>query len=352
MTEKTTEPLARLSGHGKTVTLLKPHNTAANVLASAGKDHTVRIWDVEKTDDKLVVEGFGGFVQDLAWSPDGAQLATSCKDKQTRLHDVRANSVVAEWQAHDGAKASKVLYMESFGKLLTVGFTRQSKRQFKGWDPRKLDEAVFTCDIDQSAGVLMPFYDDDTKILYLGGKGDGNIRYYEMVDEAVGYYALGEFRSSLSSKGMTMLPKRAVNVNNCEVAKFAKLTTKHVETVSFTVPRRAESFQSDLYPDTLAAEPATSAEAWFGGENGKMKRVSMDPAVNPDVAAAAKASFNLSPVKKAAPAPAPAAAGGAAAASGADVAELKKQLAAAQARIAELEELNAALKSELKSATA
>ena len=75
--EKTTEPLARLSGHGKTVTLLKPHNTAANVLASAGKDHTVRIWDVEKTDDKLVVEGFGGFVQDLAWSPDGALPGTA-----------------------------------------------------------------------------------------------------------------------------------------------------------------------------------------------------------------------------------------------------------------------------------
>ncbi|CAN0431849.1 unnamed protein product, partial [Ectocarpus sp. 13 AM-2016] len=30
------------------------------------------------------------------------------------------------------------------------------------------------------SGVILPFYDDESSLLYLAGKGDGNIRYYEV----------------------------------------------------------------------------------------------------------------------------------------------------------------------------
>lgn len=33
-----------------------------------------------------------------------------------------------------------------------VGFTRQSKRQFKIWDARKVDKEIACQDIDQAAG--------------------------------------------------------------------------------------------------------------------------------------------------------------------------------------------------------
>ncbi|CAN0593918.1 unnamed protein product, partial [Laminaria digitata] len=29
-------------------------------------------------------------------------------------------------------------------------------------------------------GVILPFYDDESSLLFLAGKGDGNIRYYEV----------------------------------------------------------------------------------------------------------------------------------------------------------------------------
>ena len=70
---------------------------------------------------------------------------------------------------------------------------------------------LFTQEIDQASGVLMPFYDPDLKILYLGGKGDGNIRYYELADAAPFSYPLSEHRTSVSAKGLAMLPKRACN---------------------------------------------------------------------------------------------------------------------------------------------
>lgn len=55
-------------------------------------------------------------------------------------------------------------------QVLTSGFTKQSKREMKGWDLRNLSEPFFHTELDQSAGVLMPFYDDDTRLLYLAGK--------------------------------------------------------------------------------------------------------------------------------------------------------------------------------------
>ena len=43
---------------------------------------------------------------------------------------------------------------------------------------------------------------------------------------------------------------------------------------------QSESFQPDIFPDTYAGEPALSAAAYFGGENGTVRKMSMDPAKN------------------------------------------------------------------------
>ena len=38
--------------------------------------------------------------------------------------------------------------------------------------------------LDCSSGVLTPHYDPDTSMLYLVGRGDGTLRYYEILAEA------------------------------------------------------------------------------------------------------------------------------------------------------------------------
>ena len=52
-----------------------------------------------------------------------------------------------------------------------------SERHLMLFDPRKMDEPINNTEIDVSSGVIMPFYDEDTSIMYLAGKGDGNIRF-------------------------------------------------------------------------------------------------------------------------------------------------------------------------------
>ncbi len=43
---------------------------------------------------------------------------------------------------HEGARSSKLTFLGSKDKLVSVGFTRQSQRQFKIWDPRNLTKEV------------------------------------------------------------------------------------------------------------------------------------------------------------------------------------------------------------------
>jgi len=40
----------------------------------------------------------------------------------------------------------------------------------KIWDLKHLKQEIKTVDIDQAAGVIMPFFDADTNLLYLAGK--------------------------------------------------------------------------------------------------------------------------------------------------------------------------------------
>ena len=38
------------------------------------------------------------------------------------------------------------------------------------WDSRKIDSPLHTVSIDQGSGMITPFYDPDTSVLYLSGK--------------------------------------------------------------------------------------------------------------------------------------------------------------------------------------
>ena len=224
LTANLTEPLVDLRGHGRKVILVKYNPTVGNVLASCGGDHTVKIWDVEKA---AVITNFTGnkeLTNDIAWSHTGDFLATSCKDKNIRVIDAKNGTATHTFNAHEGSKTVKLSYMNDDNHLLSVGFTKQSQREMKIWDLRKTDAPLSRVDIDQAAGVIMPFFDPDTNMIWLAGKGDGNIRYYEYVDHDPWTFPLSEFRSTTSCKGMCIIPKRANNIMKCETARILKLT--------------------------------------------------------------------------------------------------------------------------------
>jgi len=269
-----------LHAHGRKCTHIKFNPTADNALASAGADHAVKLWDIGTGDCAWTNEGaHGDLIQDLQWDFYGANLATSCKDKNVRIIDGRSgvcHSTIE--QAHDGSKSCRLAFLGRSGNLLSVGFTKTSHRQFKVWDPRNLTKPLKTVEIDQAAGVIMPFFDVDTNVVYLAGKGDSNIRYYEITQESPFAIECDTFRSTVSARGMAFMPKRGLDTTKNEIARLLRLTTNSVEPLSFVVPRKADGYQADLYPDTAAMKAAHSFVAWKGGSQLAPTEVSMDPA--------------------------------------------------------------------------
>jgi len=273
--------LQTLNGHRRKVGTVQFNLVANNILATSSADFSVKIWDIEKGKDVFSCDSqHTDIIQSVDWNSTGSLLATSCKDKKLRILDPRQNSVVAEAEAHPGVKGSRVCWIEDTAgnnkRMFSVGFSKTSEREFAIWDMKNFSQPLVKQNVDSASGLLMPFFDRDTNVLFLAGKGDGNIRYYEIVDEAPYIHYLTEFKSATPQRGMAMMPKRGVNVADCEIVKILKISTKMMEPISFQVPRKSDLFQADIFPDCFAGEPALTTEQWVGGENAQQKTVSLE----------------------------------------------------------------------------
>ncbi|MHC4098788.1 MAG: protein kinase domain-containing protein, partial [Planctomycetota bacterium] len=71
-------------------------------LASAGADHTVRVWDWVKARPIAVLNGHGGEVRSVAWGPDGDHLASAGDDGTVRIWDWAGGVTVHTLRGHEG----------------------------------------------------------------------------------------------------------------------------------------------------------------------------------------------------------------------------------------------------------
>ncbi|KAG8520113.1 Coronin-6 [Galemys pyrenaicus] len=334
-----TEPIITLEGHSKRVGILSWHPTARNVLLSAGGDNVIIVWNVGTGEVLLSLDDMHpDVIHSVCWNGNGSLLATTCKDKTLRIIDPRKGQVVAErarphegarplraiftadgklfstgfsrtserqlalWDperfaAHEGMRPMRAVFTRQ-GHIFTTGFTRMSQRELGLWDPNNFEEPVALQEMDTSNGVLLPFYDPDSSIVYLCGKvlaawqpggentvwaqvqraaaaslhplvlqGDSSIRYFEITDEPPFVHYLNTFSSKEPQRGMGFMPKRGLDVSKCEIARFYKLHERKCEPIIMTVPRKSDLFQDDLYPDTPGPEPALEANEWLSGQD-------------------------------------------------------------------------------------
>jgi coronin-1B/1C/6 len=162
------EPVARIDASPRKIGQVLFHPTAAHVLASASGEHTVKLWDLGSPEQAATaLGGHGDAIQSLAWNPTGTLLATTCRDRKLRVFDARAGpDAVRIVDGHGGIKGARVVWMGDRDRLATTGFSRMSDRQLSIWDTGSLNN-VKTLTIDQSSGVVMPFWSDNG-ILFLG----------------------------------------------------------------------------------------------------------------------------------------------------------------------------------------
>ncbi|RXW18022.1 hypothetical protein EST38_g7826 [Candolleomyces aberdarensis] len=267
------DPVLRIDASARKVGQVLFHPTASNVLATASGDSLVKLWDLANPEDpRSTLSGHGDIIQSLTFNPTGTLLVTTCRDRKIRIFDPRAGGdPVRVNDGHSGIKGSRVVWMGDLDRIATTGFSKMSERQASIWEAGSLNN-LKTISLDQSAGVVMPFWSDNN-ILFLAGKGDGNIRYYEYETDSL--FALSEYKSSEPQRGMCFLPRRALSVSECEIARAYKVHSSSIEPIAFIVPRKADSFQSDIYPPAPSSEPSLSAAEFFNGKTAPANYVNL-----------------------------------------------------------------------------
>ena len=70
------------------------------LLASGGRDKTVRVWDVVRREGVASLEGHTEIINSVAFSPDGGLLASGGWDKTVRVWDVARREGVASLEGH------------------------------------------------------------------------------------------------------------------------------------------------------------------------------------------------------------------------------------------------------------
>eukprot|EP00051_Salpingoeca_urceolata_P011933 m.148376 g.148376 ORF g.148376 m.148376 type:complete len:572 (-) comp17312_c0_seq1:271-1986(-) len=126
-----------LKGHSGAVHCVKfaPPSVAAgqrDLVASGSIDSTVRLWNAVEQTHVATLEAHTSNVSDVAWTPDGRQLASGSFDRTVRLHDVEAREVVHR-QDTDG-------FVQCVGispRNPAVVFAGTTKRQLCMFDTRE-----------------------------------------------------------------------------------------------------------------------------------------------------------------------------------------------------------------------
>ena len=341
MTSDVDDAQVTLTGHNKKVILVRWNPVANNVLSSVSYDNTIKIWDVESGVERSSFNDHPETIHSFDWNFNGSKYLTYCKDKMVRIIDPRNSRIASSFTGHQGTKGARVTFLGDRPMFATIGFSRQSDRQIFFWDERETSKALYELQIDIASGTLIPFFDADTNLLYVAGKGDTNIRYFEIDDAEPYQYYISQYSGKDQQRGLAMVPKRGLDLAGNEIARFLRLVQTAVEPVSFSVPRKGDQFQDDLYPPSFSGRPSMSCAEWFSGSNAAPQLMSLKPGSEPQLRPVVKSQHPMDPSP---PSQSTATAAAAPPAAAPVDGALRGKLERAEERISELEEENRRLR--------
>ncbi|NWR20510.1 CORO7 protein, partial [Emberiza fucata] len=214
------EPEAVLRGHTEKIYSIRFHPTASDLLVSSSYDMTVRIWELSAGREVLCLQGHRDQIFSMAWSPDGKKLATVSKDGRIRLYEPRCScQPQQEGPGPEGGRGARLVWVCGGDYLLVSGFDSRSERRILLYRAQALSEGPLSVlGLDVAPSTLLPFYDEDTSVVFLTGKGDTRVFLYEVTPEPPYFLECNSFTSNEPHKGFVFLPKTACEVREVEFA--------------------------------------------------------------------------------------------------------------------------------------
>ncbi|WP_406224185.1 trypsin-like peptidase domain-containing protein [Streptomyces canus] len=258
-----------LSGHTESVNAVA-FSPDGHTLATASADHTARLWDTATGKTRINITGHTGEVNAVAFSPDGRTLATAGDDHTVRLWDTSTGKPRDKLTGH-----TKAVYAVAFspdGHTLATGGDDHSVRL---WDPASgAPRAVLD---RHSEAVWAMAFSRDSRTLATGGE-DSVVWLWDVARRkartSLSGYAAGVSSLAFSPDGRTLATADADGIVQLSDATTRKL-------------RRAFSADtSGVYsmayaPDsrTLAIVGGETVELW-NADRGKSRAVLVtDPQV-------------------------------------------------------------------------
>jgi WD40 repeat protein len=276
------QPLCALN-HNRRVSIAKFSQSVQNLLLTATASPELNFWDLNT---QQRIRSFGDMletipIQDCDLHECCSAVYTILRDGNLLALDPRAeNPEIAKVLAQkNGGRHRRLLNIPDFGYIATFGTSDLGERQVVIWDRKQLTKPLKSLSLDTATGAMMPMYEEGAGVIYLGGKGDGHVRFIEVCQDDRVIASSGVYETSDPERGLCLLPRKQCDVMGCECSRMIKLGIESMQILHWKVPRAfTDLFHDEIFaPVRDTSHPIMDIAEWQSGHEAQFPLIDFQP---------------------------------------------------------------------------